>query len=406
MSLFARQQKRLFGIPDASALIPPRTGGTAGSVRVTNESALRHSAVWACLRLRANLLSTMPLDVFRQVGDLQINMPTPPVLAAPGGERWDYVDWMHATQFDLDRCGNTVGLITETNSLGLPARIDLQAIDSVSIIDRRDSGLVYRIGGKDYDPARVWHERQYPMAGLPVGLSPVAYAAWTIGQYESAQKFALEWYGSGGIPKAHFQNTTQEMVDPKVAEAMKIRFKASTEGRDVFVTGKDWVYSPIQSAAVGAEWLDAQKFGIGDVARFFDVPGDLIDAAVQGANLTYANVTQRNLQFLIMSLGPAIIRRERALSKLLPAPRYVKLNTSALLRMDDETRANVIATRISSRTLGNDEARKYENLPPLTDAQIELFDRLFTVRRISETVQSGDTVAPGSTPPPQPDPGT
>jgi len=407
MSLFTRnrqRQERLFGIPDASALIPLRTGGMTGSVRVTNESALRHSAVWACLRLRANLVSTMPADVFRQVGDLQVQVPTPPVLVAPGGERWDYVDWMHATQFDLDRCGNTVGLITEVNSLGLPARIDLQAMEAVSVIDRRDTGLKYKIGGKEYDPDQVWHERQYPVAGLPVGLSPVAHAAWTIGQYESAQQFALEWYGSGGIPKAHFQNTELPVLDPKVAEAMKFRFKAAVEGRDVFVTGKDWVYNPIQSAAVGAEWLDAQKFGIGDVARFFDVPGDLIDAAVQGSNLTYANVTQRNLQFLIMSLGPAIVRREKNLSKLLPAPRYVKLNTSALLRMDDETRANVLKTRIDSRTLGNDEARALENLPPLTDAQIEMFDRLFTVRRISETVQSGDTVPAGSTPPPQPDP--
>lgn len=384
MSLFTRRQTRdLFGIPDASALIPPRTGGATGSVTVTNDTALRHSAVWACLRLRSNLVSTMPADVFRRVGDLQVEMPKPPVLIAPGGERWDYVDWMHATQFDLDRTGNTVGLITETNSLGLPARIDLQSINDASYVHYRDTEPKWRIAGKDYALSKVWHERQYPVAGLPVGLSPIAYAAWTIGQYESAQRFALEWYGSGGIPKAHFQNTTQEIVDPKVAEAMKIRFKASVEGRDVFVTGKDWVYNPIQSAAVGAEWLEAQKFGIGDVARFFDCPGDLIDAAVQGANLTYANVTQRNLQFLIMSLGPAIVRRERSLSRLLPAPRYVKLNTSALLRMDDKTQAEVFNLALDGRWMVPSEIRDLKNLPPFTEGQLAEFDRVFGAPRTS-----------------------
>ena len=88
-------------------------------------------------------------------------------------------------------------------------------------------------------------------------------------------------------------------------------------------------------------------------------------------------MTQRNLQFLIHNLGPTLYRRERRLSRLLPQPRFVKFNTSALLRMDDETRAQVIAERIQSRTLAPSEARALENLPPLTEAQIAEFDRLF-----------------------------
>ena len=68
----------------------------------------------------------------------------------------------------------------------------------------------------------------------------------------------------------------------------------------------------------------------------------MIGGASGGSSLTYANVTQRNLDFLIMHLGPSVVRRERSLSQLLPRPRFVKLNPSALLRMDDETRAAVI----------------------------------------------------------------
>ena len=78
-------------------------------------------------------------------------------------------------------------------------------------------------------------------------------------------------------------------------------------------------------------------------------------------------MTQRNLQFLIMHLGPTVIRRETALSKLLPRPRFVKLNTAALLRMDDAMRANVFQARIASRTMTPNEARALENMPPLTE---------------------------------------
>lgn len=374
MSLFRKQ--RLFGISNPGELIPVRMGPSGGSVPVTSDTAMRHSAVWACLRLRGDLVSTMPVDVYRRVGDIQVEMSKPPILVNPGGERVDICEWMYSSQVDLDRAGNSFGLITERNAAGLPQRIDLQPINVCSVIDK--SGVIsYRIDGKVYPAEQVWHERQFTIAGLPVGLSPVAYAAWSIGQYQSAQKFALMWYGTGGVPKGHFRNTQLTEITEEAATAAKTRFKSSVEGNDIFVSGKDWEYNPFQAEAVGADWLEAQKYGIGDIARFFGCPGDLIDAVVSSGSITYANITQRNLQFLIMHLGPAVYRRERALSKLLPQPRYVKLNTSALLRMDDLTRAQVLKLKIESRTLAPSEGRELDNLPPFTDEQLAEFDRLF-----------------------------
>lgn len=381
MSLFRRE---LFGITGAQDLIParPSSSRTAGTVVVNNDTAMRHSAVWACLRLRADLVSTMPVDVFRRVNDIQIEMTKPPVLVNPGGERVDICEWMYSTQVDLDRAGNTFGLITERNAANLPQRIDLVPLSECSV--RVKKGVVtYRIGGIVYPAEQVWHERQFTVPGLPLGLSPVAYAAWSIGQYQSAQEFALDWFGSGGVPKGHLKNTELAIMDAEAASVIKTRFKSSVENNDVFVSGKDWDYSPFQAEAVGAEWLEAQKYGIGDIARFFGAPGDLIDAAVSSGTITYANITQRNLQFLIMHLGPAIYRRERALSKLLPAPRYVKLNSSALLRMDDLTRAQVNQLKIMSRTLAPSEVREQDNNPPFTPEQIAEFDKFWPPKPVA-----------------------
>jgi phage portal protein BeeE len=335
-------KRALFGITGPQELIPPRSGSGAGTVHVTEDTAMRHSAVWACLRLRADLESTMPIDVFRRVGEIQVEMPKPPILVNPGGERVDICEWMYSSRVDLDRGGNSFGLITERNAANLPNRIDLQPLSECTVRIKNGEIEKYRIG-----------------------------------QYQSAQKFALDWFGTGGVPKGHLKNTELATLDPENAQIIKTRYKASVENNDVFVSGKDWEYSPFQAEAVGAEWLEAQKFGIGDIARFFGCPGDLIDAAVSTGSITYANITQRNLQFLIMNLGPAIIRRERALSKLLPQPRYVKLNTSSLLRMDDATRAALIKTQIDSRTLTPSEARELDNRAPLTAEQIAEFDQLF-----------------------------
>jgi HK97 family phage portal protein len=379
VSLFSRPQRREFvGITGAEDLIPSRTGGgarQAGSVVVTDEKARRHSAVWAALDLRAGLISSFPVDVFRKIEGLAVEMPRPPILTDPGGAQWDYADWMYATQRDLDSGGNAIGLIVERNALGLPARIELQHLGSCAVI-RRKGELKYRIGGTEYDPPDVWHERQYVMAGLDVGLSPITYAAYVIGEYLSLQQYGLDWFGAGGVPKARMRNTAKRLSPGEIRTA-KQWYADTVRNGDLLVTGNDWEYDMIQAETAGMEWLDGRQATHVDVARFLGVPADLIDAAVSGQSITYANITQRNLQFLIMKLGPAVQRREKALSKLLPRPRYVKLNTDALLRMDPETRQKVQASRLKWRILTNTEARALENLPALTDEQLAETDRIY-----------------------------
>jgi HK97 family phage portal protein len=391
VSLFA---KRTY--PTAGEMIPARIGVRRGSVTVNNETALRHSAVWACLRLRANLVSTMPVDLYRRVNGQKVDMPKPPVLVNPGGEKVGMGEWLYSTQFDLDRAGNAFGLITQRDGRDNPSRIELLALDEVQVQIKGGQISGYRVGGDMVSPDKIWHEKQNTVAGLQVGLSPVAYAAWSVGEYLSIQDFALDWFGNSTVPAAHLKQTAKTLTAEEAVKH-KERFAASVQSGQPWVTGNDWEYMPLTQANQSNEWIAGKQFGIGDIARFFDCPGDLIDAVVTGGNITYANITQRNLQFLIMHLQPAITRRETALTTLTPRPQFVKLNTDVLLRMDPLTRAQVIQTQITSRTLAPSEARSLDDRPPFTEAQLAEFDRLFIAYR--DTTTHNDTPAPvGATP--------
>jgi HK97 family phage portal protein len=357
-------------------------------VHVTNDSALRHSAVWACLRLRADLMSSFPIDVYRYVNGFQVEVPKPPVLVTPGGLEIGIKEWMYSTEFDLDRAGNCFGLITERTGVigpdgrGLPGRIELVELGSVSVRANGSTITKFVIGGKEYEPWEVWHEKQYTVGGFPLGLSPVAYAAWSIEESLSAQQFARDWFAAGAVPLAELKNTAKT-VDKDQARIAREQFRAAVDSSGLFVHGVDWEYKPIQAVASQSAFLEARQYGAGDVARFFGCPVDLIDAAVSGSSITYANISQRNLQFLIMNLGPAVGRREDAFSrKLVAGPRFVKLNTDALLRMDPEARARTIGLRITNRTLTPSEARALDNLPPYTEDQLAEFDRLFGSRSV------------------------
>lgn len=388
-----QERAGMFGIGSASDLIPPRPYLKPNMPVVTSETARRHSAVWAALRLRADMISTMPLNVYRLIAGIQVTWPTPVVLTNPGGERVDIHEWLYSSQQDLDSMGNAIGLITQRDGMGLPSRIELQPASACSVLAKGGQVVKYRIDGVLHDPAEVWHEKQHTISGFPMGLSPIAYAAWSIGEYLSVQQFAIDWFGGGAVPRARLKNLHKEL---DLTEAIRVKesWRASISAGEPFVHGNDWEYEMISAQSASQDWIEAKKFSVTDIARFFGVPADLIDSTPTGttSNVRYANIAQAHLQFLVIHLSPAIIRRETALSALMPQPRYCKFDVDALLRMDPKSFADLIAAKITSRVLAPSEARALDDRPPFTPSQLDEFDRLFGPPKTGEGNQGGTLV--------------
>jgi HK97 family phage portal protein len=369
-------------------LIPSRPWqSNPGSVQVTAEVASRHSGVWAAQRLRANLISSMPIYIDKRsytTGVMQ-RMPLPPVMVNPYGPddpNGTLAEWLWATQYDLDRFGNCFGIIRARNGFGLPAIIELCDNSEVRLHVSGGQILWYHYRGIKYTPDEVWHERQYRVPGLAIGMSPLMYAAWSISGYLSAHKFALDFFGAGGLPNGILKNTARASLTDEQRTAVARRFVQSTANRAPFVASAEWEWTPAMATDATAQYLEEMKWGTTDIARFFDVPGDLIDAAQSGAHITYANVGQRNVQLLTMSLAPAVLRRETALSKLVPNTWQVRFDTDEILRMDVETREKVLVGRVTGRTLAPDEARAMSGLPPFTEEQMLQLERLLPTKPI------------------------
>lgn len=358
----------------ASVGVAPR--GSGKQAQVSPNEARRNSAVWACRRLRGDLISSMPVDVYRKVDGVNVEVPKPPVLLTPGGKTWKTQPWLYASQGSLDEVGNSVGLITVRDGLGLPSVIELVDMTKVSLIVRDGQVHHWKINGQKYDPADVWHERQYELAGFHLGLSPIAHAAYALSKYSSAEEFAREWFDGQAIPAAALKNVDKVVPRDKALE-IKDQYHASVANGGLFVHGKDWEYKPIQAATSDAAFLESMNADLVSICRFMGCPADVIDAMVSGQSVTYANITQRNLQLLVHNLTGPVKRREDALSDLTPKPRFVKLNSDALLRMDPESRARMVVGQVEGRILAPSEARAIEDRLPFTPEQISEFHILF-----------------------------
>lgn len=367
--------------------IPPnsqvgRLSGTGAST-VTSDSALRSSAVWAALRLRANLISTLPIDTFKRSAlGINVSVGNPRVRWINGGVEIRTDEAMYATQMDLDRSGNTFGVITKRNGANLPAEVELVSLADVQIAPRRSWGgslsndWVWKINGVEYDYDDLWHERQYVISGFPMGLNAVAYAAYAVGSYLSAQDFAIKWFSADALPAAVLKNE-EETVSAPVAEAAKAKYQSSMTPGGVFVTGRDWSLTPVSAANESNRYIEQMQATVADIARYFDVPADLIDGAVSGSAITYANITQRFTQLVTIHLGPSITRRELALGRLSAAPRFTKLNRKALLAMDPMTQAQLLGLEVDKRATTVTEWRELMDKPPLTAEEKQEFKDLF-----------------------------
>jgi HK97 family phage portal protein len=352
-----------------------RTRGRIGTGRVSRKRAMQNSIMWSATRLRANLISSLPLQVLKDYAGSAVPavMTKPRVLITPyewaTGHPMHISEFMYQTQTDLDREGNTFGVILERDGNRLPSKVLPVPVREVTLVHKNCEILGYLIGGVFYEPDQVWHERQYSTSDFPLGLSPIAHAAFSLESSVSAQEFALGWFRSGATPSALLTNKTAKVIDTE-AEVAKRRWDATTSNGEIVVLGKDWEYTQVSSGAKAAQFLEQINASDVEIARFMDAPADLLDLHPSGQSITYANITERHLQFLVLSLGPAIQRRETALGRLTLGDRYVKANTDAFLRMDPAARNEQLRLNKAARIATVTETRALLNLPPLTAAQI------------------------------------
>lgn len=366
---------------------------SSSSAAMSIDSALKNSVWWAGLRLRANIMSTLPVDVVRAGADGVLSKVQNPgsmfVTPYPGQ---DISEFLYDVQIDLDSYGNAVGIPLERNALGFPAVVEL--VNKANIVASMNGGRVvqWRLNGKYYSPKDVWHQRQYTMSGCDLGLSALANAARYLNIYASAQDYAADWFAYGATPRGVLKNTVRDKIPTEVRRDAKDQFREATAGGDIFVTGTEWEWTPAATDAASSGFLDQQTASAQDICRYIDVPADMIDIGTATGNITYANITQRNLQFLITALGPSLVRTERYWStKAMPEQWQLKINSDALLRMDPVTRNDLILKQVAGKTMTTTEARRLDNRAPLTAEQLAEMGTMAALGKVQ--IVTGDGAA-------------
>lgn len=344
-------------------LVRRRLNGTYVDV----ENSERLGAVFACRDLISRLVSTLPVDVFTKTGGVfQPVTPRVRFFDTPD-PAWevDITDWNYQIVDQALARGNAFGLVQDLDRQGYPSAVHLLTSSQVTVETKGSNGPPeWKVDGEPirrWPAGGLWHLTAYTRPGTPLGMSPIERAALTIGIGLESLQFGANWFRNGAVPSAALTNDKE--VSQAAARLAKQRFtEAVGSTREPVVLGNGWSYEQIAVAANESQFLETISANVADVCRFFGVMPEDIGGS-SGDSMTYANVESRNLQLYVRTIGPWVVRIERALSRLRPNGQYVKFNVDALLRLDTQTRMKAYETAIRNGWMSVNDVRDLEDRP-------------------------------------------
>lgn len=379
---------------------PIDSASSASGVIVTQDKALTLSAVWACVRLKSQTTSTLPIGMYERVGT---------------GKRFAPEHPLHELIHDQPNANMTavefwemlvVGVLLWGN--GYAAK--RMAGDRVIALDPwlpqyvtpylNDRGLLkYRYSdGKtqeDLPADQVLHIKGLTADGL-AGLSPISFAANSLGLALSAESTAASVLKDGLTGRQIYMMERVLTKDQREQfRELMATFQDATKRGQPFLLEGGMKYQGVTLNPNDAELLASRSFSVEDICRWFDVPPQLIGHTDKASSWA-SSLENTNLGFLTYGLRPLLTRIEQAIRKSLlsPAERqrfYAKFSIEGLMRADSAGRAALMASTTQNGVMTRGEWREIEDLDEKPgDDQLTVQSNLVPLDKLGQMVPSSE----------------
>jgi HK97 family phage portal protein len=338
---------------------------TNSGVTMNQDEALKLGTVYACVRLIADSISTLPIDTFRRDGTERIAYPRPVWLDLPE------VGMSRTTHFSQV----LISLLMNGNAFIRILRDD-QGIAGLVVLNPRKvevqrNNVTRRVeysidNGREivaYD--EMMHLTELLLPGELRGRSRIDLIRDTLGLGRALDTFAQLFFGQGStlggvieFPGALTREQAKDLSDSFEEQHRSVR--RSHRPGVLFGGAK---YSQTSAAPNEAQMLESRQYSTEEIARAFRCPPALLGVTTPGA-MSYNSVEMNGIHFVTYCLRPYIVKIEDAYSNLIPGDAFLKINVDGLLRGDQATRYASFSTGIQSGFLSINDIHRLEDMPP------------------------------------------
>lgn len=348
-----RPVERRSGLANPEGWLVDMFGGTASKtgLRVNADTALAVSAVYACVQVRSQTLASLPLKLFRTKsnGDREpaVDHPLYPLLNSsphPDLTRFEFMEMMggHA-----DLRGNCFAQVVRNNGGRIvrlvplhPDRVTVRRSSNITADGRRP--LVYEVSNPGFggiarlDASEILHVRDFGGDGV-VGYSRIRVACESIGLAMAADEHAARMFSNGARPAGVLEHPNK-LDDPgrkNLRESWQAVHGGVSNTGKVAILEEGMKFHEVGLTNEDAQLLESRKYSRAEIASIFTVPPDRIGA--ESSSSTYANVEQRQIQFMLDCVIPMTERWQQRLGLGLLSEEerkthYFKFNLASLIR--------------------------------------------------------------------------
>ena len=358
----------------------PVAAPTSSGVRVTPSLALKCSVVYACVRVLAETVATMPLKVYRRTGmntrELARDHYLYPILHDEPNPEVSAFQFWETCMMHLGYRGDFIAFKERKRNGELralwpfdPDEISAERLDGRQIVYHHRP---HRIGEKpqDYDPDEIFHIRGLSSDGLN-GLSPIQAGAESIALDVSLLGYGARFFGGDGRPSIVLERPIEAPVLQAEGKKNLEETWAEKYGRSYQRSHKVGVLQEGTKAHVisispeDAQALDSRRFQVEDIARFFRMQLHKIGHLDRSIK---SNIEQQAIEFITDTIMPWLMRiaAEVQRSLFLPSDRgtyYAEHLIENYLRGDTKTRGEWYAKGRQWGWFSINDIRRLENMP-------------------------------------------
>ncbi len=359
-------------------------GTSSSGERVDERSAMQIATVYACVRLLAESVASLPLHLYRHtdndVGKERANdHPLYKILYSQPNPEMTSFTFREVMMTHLLLWGNAYAQILrdgKNNVLGLypllPENVE---------IDRGDDGELYYIyhaytdekpgeNNKDiyFRRSEILHIPGLGFNGL-VGFSPIAMMKNALGITLAVEKYGSSFFKNSGTLSGVLEHPGILKDPQKIRDNWMDTYGGPGNAHKIAVLEENMKFKPLSLPPEDSQFLSTREFNVEEICRIFRVPPHMVQDLKRS---TFNNIEHMGISFVQYTLMPWLERFEQAIVKdvLVGDDQDVyfpKFNVDGLLRGDYESRMRGYATGFANGFMSPNDIRRLENMDPIPD---------------------------------------
>jgi len=359
---------------DAVSAAPVFYFGTSGSGKAVNaRTAIQMSTVYACVRVIAETIASLPLHVYESNEGGSAKAVKHPLYHLihdePNPEMTSFV-WRETMLTHLLLWGNSYSQVIR-NGRGQVVGLYPLLPDYMEV-DRDSKGvLTYKYTNAEgvsrwLRPEDVLHIPGLGFDGI-IGYSPVAMEKNAIGLGISAEEYGNKFFSNGARPSGILTHPNTVKDPAALRASWNAAYGGTSNASRVAVLEEGMTFTPLSMPNNEAQFLETRRFQVEEICRIYRVPPHMVGDL---SRATFSNIEHSSIDFAVHTIRPWLVRIEQAMNRALFPDRekgrfYVQFNLDGLMRGDYKSRMEGYAIARQNGWMSANDIRELENQNPI-----------------------------------------